>query len=351
MAHLQLKKQFVAAVAVLALLAIVLAACGKPGTGGDAGASALRDTAWELVSLGGSDPLPGTAITLRFGAPGGTRDGSSESGVSGSAGCNTYGGGYRASQESLALNGLFWTERACMEPAGVMEQEQAYLQALGAAARYTVDADRLTVYDEAGAERLVFAAAGTVSAPVTAVAAATAVAVVTASPVPPATPLPPPATPTPTSTPPEPPAGFTQYVDPASGVSLWLPEGWTVVEPVVPGGAITLQSYPQDKYVGGEGFRPGDSKCDLIVHPPGVSVADLVQQTKSAPMNTILSEQEVTLNSGQTGTRIEVDSLGRSIALFAALPAEGTGRAVTLACFGELAPFDEIAVTLHAQSG
>jgi heat shock protein HslJ len=339
MAHIQLKKQTVAAVAVLALLAIVLAACGKPGAGGNADASALRDTSWELVSLGGSDPILGTTITLRFGAPGGTGDGPSESGVSGSAGCNTYGGGYTASKESLTLSGLFWTERACMEPAGVMQQEQAYLEALGAAARYTVDADRLTVYDEAGTERLVFAAEGTVSVPATAVAAA------------PATPVPPPATPTPTPAPPEPPAGFTQYVDPASGVSLWLPEGWTVVEPVVPGGAITLQSYPQDKYVGGEAFQPGDSKCDLIVHPPGVSVADLVQQTKSAPMNTIVSEQEVTLNSGQTGTRIEVEGMGRSIALFAALPAEGTGRAVTLACFGELVPFDPIAVTLHAHSG
>jgi hypothetical protein len=246
-----------------------------------------------------------------------------------------------------------------------MQQEQAYLEALGAAARYTVGADRLTVYDEAGTERLIFAAEGTVSAPATAVAAATALAVVTASPIPPtatpipptavavvtANPVPPTATPAPTPAPPEPPAGFTQYVDPASGVSLWLPEEWTVVEPVVPGGAITLQSYPQDKYVGGEGLRPGDSKCDLIVHPPGVSVADLVQQTKSAPMSTIVSEQEVTLNSGQTGTRIEVEGMGRSIALFAALPAEGAGRAVTLACFGELAPFDPIAVTLHAHSG
>ena len=65
------------------------------------------------------------------------------------------------------------------------------------------------------------------------------VAAVTATPVPPTatpTPVPPTATATPvppTETPaPAPPAGFQQHVDAASGVYLWLPEGWIAVEPV-----------------------------------------------------------------------------------------------------------------------
>jgi heat shock protein HslJ len=144
----------VTAVAVLIALAIALAACG--GRGDDV----LRDTAWELVSLAGSDLIPGTTITLKFAT---ATD--SEPVVSGSAGCNTYGGSYKASEESLTLSGVYATERACMEPEGVMAQEQAYLAALNAAARYRVaqvqgGGERLEVYDQAGTRILVLVADG-----------------------------------------------------------------------------------------------------------------------------------------------------------------------------------------------
>jgi heat shock protein HslJ len=74
----------------------------------------------------------------------------------GSAGCNKYGGSYRATKESLTLSGIYATEMGCMEPEGIMEQERAYLDALETAARYRVESDRLEVYDEAGAQILVF---------------------------------------------------------------------------------------------------------------------------------------------------------------------------------------------------
>jgi hypothetical protein len=138
-------------------------------------------------------------------------------------------------------------------------------------------------------------------------------------------------------------------VDASSGISIWLPEGWLVVEPAhesPPGNPRTtvLQSYPADKYVGGEGLRPGDTKCDLTIHPSGVSAADVLEQIAGAPTVTVLSEQEIALNSGQTGVRIEIDSLGRSLSLVA----EVDERAVVLTCFGEFGPFDEVAVTLGA---
>jgi hypothetical protein len=57
------------------------------------------------------------------------------------------------------------------------------------------------------------------------------------------------------------------------------------------------------------------------------------------------------LNSGQTGTWMEIDSRGRSVSLVTSLQAAtGNERAVVLSCFAELAPFDEIAVTLAAHS-
>jgi hypothetical protein len=248
-----------------------------------------------------------------------------------------------------------------MEPKGVMDQEQAYLAALRAAARYRVDGDRLEVYDSDGAQVLVFVAAGAAPTPQPPAPTSTVVAMVTptrvlptATAVPTATPtavLPtataaPEATPTPvppTATP-EPPPGSKRYVDVSNGVALWVPESWTIIEPGTQGETIHVQSYPRDKYVGGERRQPGDTKCDLTVHPPGVSVADVMPQNRSDPPVTIVSKREIVLHSGLPGTRVEIESMGRSLALIA----EVNGRAVVLACFGELAPFDEIAVTLHA---
>ena len=59
---------------------------------------------------------------------------------------------------------------------------------------------------------------------------------------------------------------------------------------------------------------------------------------------TIVSKGEIVLQSGKPGTRLEVESMGRSLSLFT----EINERVVVLTCFGELAPFDEIAVTLSA---
>jgi hypothetical protein len=141
----------------------------------------------------------------------------------------------------------------------------------------------------------------------------------------------------------EPPQGFKQYQDSVVGVSVFVPESW-VVNGVDPGRLSYLQSYPEDKYIGGEPFQPGDTKCDLYIRPPDLSIADAIQQWKSGPNTTVVSEQEVTLQSGELGTRIEVESMGQSISLFTVI----NERTVVLACFGELAPFDEIAVTIRA---
>ena len=126
---------------VVAIPSIVsLAACDGSG------ANALRDTAWELTSLAGSDLLAGTAITIKFAADQ----------VSGSAGCNTYGGSYEVSGDRLDLPDLYATEMGCLEPAGILEQESAYLTALRSAAGYQIDGDRLEILDETGKEILVY---------------------------------------------------------------------------------------------------------------------------------------------------------------------------------------------------
>jgi heat shock protein HslJ len=131
-------------------LTILLGACASTNQGQPpAQGSALPGTEWVLVSLHGEAPIAGKAITLRF----------EEGSVEGSGGCNTYGGSYATSEESLRLSDLYWTEMACMEPEGIMAQEQAYLSALNSAAGYRIENDRLELTDEAGAQVLAFDAA------------------------------------------------------------------------------------------------------------------------------------------------------------------------------------------------
>jgi hypothetical protein len=158
-------------------------------------------------------------------------------------------------------------------------------------------------------------------------------------------PAPPTVTPTavpPTATPtPEPPAGFKQYVDETAGVSLWMPESWVATQ-IFPGESAILQSYPEDKYVGGEAREPGDTKCDLTIRPADVSLEGHMAELGSNPGLTVVSEEEIILNSGEPGFRVEVESLGLSVSLITAVDE----RVVVLTCFGELAPFDDIAVTL-----
>lgn len=73
-------------------------------------------------------------------------------------------------------------------------------------------------------------------------------------------------------------------------------------------------------------------------------MADAIQALRSDASATIVSEQEIVLQSGELGTRMEVEGMGPSISLFT----EINERAAVLTCFGELAPFDEIATTLGA---
>jgi hypothetical protein len=139
----------------------------------------------------------------------------------------------------------------------------------------------------------------------------------------------------------EPPPGFKQYQDSEVGVTVFVPEDWVVVE-VDPGRLAILQSYLEGRYVGGEAFEQGDTKCDLTIRPPDIDVASHIQELKSDLVVTIASEQEIVLQSGKPGTRIEVESLGRSVSLIT----EVNGRAAVLTCFGELTSFDEIAATI-----
>ena len=91
--------------------------------------------------------LAGTEITAVF------EDGGK---LSGSAGCNTYTGTWSAT----AITDVSATEKACPEPAGVMQQEQAYLAALTQTAGYTFEGTSLTLLTRDGTIVATYTAAG-----------------------------------------------------------------------------------------------------------------------------------------------------------------------------------------------
>jgi len=136
--------------ATLLLAALLMSCATTEPSQPPAEGPALPGTEWALTSLNGDALIKGTQITLRFG------DGSLE----GSGGCNTYGGSYTADEESLSLSDLYWTEMACLEPEGVLDQELAYLNTLNTAGSYRLDAGQLELYDEAGTTILVFGPQG-----------------------------------------------------------------------------------------------------------------------------------------------------------------------------------------------
>ncbi len=111
--------------AILALPWIFLTAgCESQEPGEDQ--ADVVGSVWKLQEYGPLDqpqePLAGTDITLAFGAAGA---------VVGSAGCNRYQGQYcLGADDSLRFGPLASTRMMCSEPAGVMEQEYAYLGAL-----------------------------------------------------------------------------------------------------------------------------------------------------------------------------------------------------------------------------
>jgi len=80
-----------------------------------------------------TDLLPETQITATF----------EDARVRGSAGCNTYGAAYVRTGSSLDLEAPAATEMACSGPAGVMEQEQRYLNILRDVTTYHIHGSQL----------------------------------------------------------------------------------------------------------------------------------------------------------------------------------------------------------------
>jgi len=277
---------------------------------------------WVLTAIDNDTVIIGTPPTLKF-------EGDM---VSGNASCNIYSGSHQIRGETISFGPLVRTEMYCLEPEGVMDQEQTYLGILEAAQRFELVDKILTMYSDSG-ESLTFQtrnAIGGVSSSPAVEQSNQELPTITPEPV----------GPTPIQNV-DPPTGFKEYRDTVAGISIYIPENWTVTG-VIDGEYAIFQSYPEDKYVGGERREPGDTKCDLNIRPIGTHAEELIQEWRTNPSSTIVSEDEFILQSGMAGRRFVIDSIGRATVFIT----EINQRVVILTCFGDFTMVDEIAVTL-----
>jgi heat shock protein HslJ len=298
------------------IMMILLNACSLDNFGAS---PQLGVDIWVLTQLNGNAPLEGNPLTLEF----------ESDQVSGNAGCNQYGGSYQVSGEKIQFIDLYSTEMACFEPEGILEQEQVFLASLRSANRYTlvdglltffVDQQPVLVF-ETQQDRATTSALSSeelIPTPTNEIATSTL---------------------TPTF---EPPEGFNRYQDPVTGILVYIPGEW-IVTGIVEGEYAILQSYPEDKYIGGEMREPGDTKCDLSFRPLGESAEELIQQWRTEGMTTIISEDSFVFSSGVVGKRFEIDSLGRATVFIT----EIDQQLVLLTCFGDFTFVDEIAATIN----
>jgi heat shock protein HslJ len=85
--------------------------------------------------------LEDTAITLKF----------SERGISGSSGCNFYSAQYtRQPKNGIEIGEVANTEMGCSNPAGILEQGEAYISTIQKAISYRLNAENLFMMDAQG---------------------------------------------------------------------------------------------------------------------------------------------------------------------------------------------------------
>ena len=119
--------------ALVMILVVAVAACSSSSSEGtrDAHPATLAGTAWRVVSVGGRAPIALTQPTAVFAADR----------VTGSGGCNTFGGRYRYDPATgqIKMHDLGMTLIACVQ-APRNDFEAVFFQTLGQANLVSVDA-------------------------------------------------------------------------------------------------------------------------------------------------------------------------------------------------------------------
>lgn len=110
--------------------------------------ASLTETYWKLAQLGGQPAALGAGgreLHLVLTTSGDR--------VRGFSGCNTFTGSFERRDSQLRIGSLTSTGKACLDG---MELERHFLDALAAAARYSISGDHLELYDAAGRPAVTF---------------------------------------------------------------------------------------------------------------------------------------------------------------------------------------------------
>ena len=108
----------------------------------------LTNTYWKLVELNGGPVSPGEGKELHMILRG-------EDQVGGYSGCNQFTGSVTVTGDGLSFGPIASTRRMCQ---GVMEQEDAFLQALESGQRYSISGEDLAIEDANGGITMRFVA-------------------------------------------------------------------------------------------------------------------------------------------------------------------------------------------------
>jgi heat shock protein HslJ len=125
-----MKKQLTVILLFFVLLALLSACTAK---------STLAESKWQLTSLDGKPPLVDVKVTLNF----------SQDAIGGNDGCNTYGGSYQATKDTLTIgNDIFSTMMYCTDE--IAKQYQAFYEALKQTASYKITDSKLSIINAKG---------------------------------------------------------------------------------------------------------------------------------------------------------------------------------------------------------
>ena len=123
---------------------LILSACSAADVSLDGSSWALRsyqDSTGETVNV-----LPRSTTTVHFQA----------NQVTGIAGCNNYSASYQATRNKLSFGPAATTRKFCNAPLGIMQQENAFLDALDSTASYKLTPNSLEMLDSRGNTLLTF---------------------------------------------------------------------------------------------------------------------------------------------------------------------------------------------------
>ncbi|MEX0955634.1 MAG: META domain-containing protein [Rhizobiaceae bacterium] len=100
----------------------------------------LFDIVWQVTELAGADPIAAHVPTLTINLAGS---------AGGNTGCNVYFATATVDGASISFSAIGSTYIACDD--AIMDQERAFLQALGLTTQFEVNAGGLLLLDRAGA--------------------------------------------------------------------------------------------------------------------------------------------------------------------------------------------------------